>query len=48
MRLIIARIIYEFDLELLAESNDWLGQSKAYTVWLKAPLYVRLTPVKRD
>ncbi|KAL2021769.1 hypothetical protein VTK56DRAFT_6712 [Thermocarpiscus australiensis] len=48
MRLILARIVYDFDLSLADESKDWLQRSRVYTVWEKTPLYVYLTPVKRE
>ena len=47
MRLIMARIIYEFDMELADECKDWLKNAKVYTIWEKEPLLVRFTPVKR-
>lgn len=45
MRLIIARIIFEFDMELPEESKGWLEGLRVYTIWEKKPLYVRFTPV---
>lgn len=48
MRLILARIIYDFDMALADESRDWLARLRVYTIWRKAPLYVYLTPVKRE
>lgn len=47
MRLIIARLIFEFDMELADKSRDWLENARVYTIWSKQPLYVRLTPAKR-
>jgi hypothetical protein len=47
MRLILARIIFEFDLRLADESKDWLRNASAFTTWRKMPLYVYLTPVGR-
>ena len=46
MRLILARILFNFDMQLADESVDWLGQ-KAYILWRKIPLNVYLTPVRR-
>ncbi|KAK4233267.1 Isotrichodermin C-15 hydroxylase [Achaetomium macrosporum] len=48
MRLILARIIYDFDLRLADECKHWLQRGRVYTVWRKPPLYVYLTPVKRE
>ncbi len=44
MRLILARIIYNFDMELGDENDDWLDQN-IYILWQKRPLPVILTPV---
>jgi len=46
MRLILARVIWNFDLKLADESQDWSDQS-VYTFWEKKPLDVVLTPVVR-
>ena len=43
MRLILARIMFEFDLRLAKESEDWLRRAKMGTFWAKPPLYVYLT-----
>jgi hypothetical protein len=47
MRLILARIIFEFDLTLADESKDWLKRSRPFTVWEKPPLMIHLSPAKR-
>ncbi|KAK0628019.1 Isotrichodermin C-15 hydroxylase [Lasiodiplodia hormozganensis] len=44
MRIVIAQVLYHFDLELMPESKNWLDQ-KVYLVWEKNPLFVRLKPV---
>lgn len=44
MRIVIAQVLYHFDLELMPESKNWLDQ-KVYLVWEKNPLVVRLKPV---
>ena len=41
MRLILAKVLFNFDLELAEGSEDWLDQ-KAYAIWEKGPLNVRL------
>ncbi|KAL4887832.1 cytochrome P450 [Aspergillus ambiguus] len=43
MRLILARMIWNFDMEILAESRNWIDQP-SYVVWEKGALNVRLTP----
>ncbi|KAK1760281.1 cytochrome P450 [Echria macrotheca] len=45
MRLILARILYNFDLELADKTVDWLDQ-RAQVLWRKKPLPVYLTPVR--
>ncbi|KAL4970623.1 cytochrome P450 [Aspergillus stella-maris] len=42
MRVILARVLWNFDLELLPVSDGWEKQ-KVYTLWDKGPLMVRLT-----
>jgi len=46
MRLILATCLWNFDLELCAESEKWADQS-VFTLWEKKPLMVTLTPVQR-
>lgn len=48
MRLIFAKVLFHFDLELVDKKKDWTGQQKVFTVWAKTPLEVRLHPVKRE
>ncbi|KAG7142067.1 Averantin hydroxylase like protein [Verticillium longisporum] len=45
MRLILARVLYDFDLELAPQSEGWLETQKAYSLWNKPPLEIKLTPV---
>lgn len=45
MKLILARIIYNFDIQLADEENDWMKQD-TYILWDKGPLPVYLTPIK--
>ncbi|KAI1473978.1 putative cytochrome P450 [Daldinia eschscholtzii] len=47
MRLILARIIFEFDLKLSDDSKQWIERQDAYLLWDRIPLNVTLTPVKR-
>lgn len=47
MRLVLARMVFEFDMELSERSKNWLKENEAYTIWKKSDLYLRLTPVKR-
>ncbi|KAH8202061.1 hypothetical protein TruAng_003816 [Truncatella angustata] len=45
MRLILARIIYDFDLKLADDSKNWVERQKAYPLWDRIPLNVHLTPI---
>ncbi|KAK4205300.1 putative isotrichodermin C-15 hydroxylase [Triangularia verruculosa] len=47
MRLILARLMWNFDLELMPESENWNDQ-KIYTLWEKGAINVKLTPVVRE
>ena len=42
MRLLLASILWNFDLQLAEESEKWLEENKIYTLWMKAPLMTRL------
>ena len=44
MRLICARVLYKFDIELAPEAKDWLKVQKAYSVWDKPALPIYLKP----
>jgi cytochrome P450 len=46
MRLILAKLLFNFDLELdKARTSNWLDQ-KAFTLWEKPPLWVKLRPAR--
>lgn len=42
----MARVLWNFDMELQPESEKWLEQ-KVYLIWDKLPLMVKLKPVMR-
>ncbi|PLN84635.1 cytochrome P450 [Aspergillus taichungensis] len=46
MRLILARVIYNFDMKIASDSLDWMQTQKVYFLWEKPPLHVHLTPVR--
>ncbi|CAF9936538.1 MAG: hypothetical protein ALECFALPRED_006883 [Alectoria fallacina] len=48
IRIILARVLFEFDLELMDSSRSWLENLKVFFLWQKDPLMVRLRPVFRD
>lgn len=45
MRLILARILFNFDLRLGDESKGWLRDQKIFSLWKKPALQVHMTPV---
>lgn len=47
MRIILARMLFDFDLELMGSSKLWLENLKNFTMWQKDPMMVRLKPVVR-
>ena len=46
MRLILAKVLYNFDLDLDVKTGPWMDQ-KVYTLWEKKPLWVKLKPTAR-
>ncbi|KAL0938610.1 trichothecene c-15 hydroxylase [Colletotrichum truncatum] len=44
MRLILARMIWNFDMKLSEESRGWDEKSQVYLLWDKGPLNIYLTP----
>jgi hypothetical protein len=44
MRLLLTKVMYNFDLELCPESEGWLNQ-EVYILWQKKPLMVKLRAV---
>jgi hypothetical protein len=42
MRLILARVLWNFDLEIQDKSEDWTDQP-IMVIWHKRPLMVRVT-----
>ena len=47
MRMILARVIFNFDMRLADDSRGWLERQKIYNLWQKGPLNIYLTPVVR-
>lgn len=47
MRLILAKVLFSFDLELVDKRQDWMKDQKLYTLWEKPSLMVKLKPVQR-
>ncbi|ETS74389.1 hypothetical protein PFICI_14255 [Pestalotiopsis fici W106-1] len=46
-RLVLARLLWNFDLRIAEHSREWLNQQKVFNLWNKGPLDVFLTPVGR-
>lgn len=44
MRMVIAKVLFNFDLELADKSEDWWRTQNTFFVWQKKPLMVKLTP----
>ncbi|KAK1978747.1 cytochrome P450 [Colletotrichum cereale] len=44
MRLMLARVVWAFDLRLDDQSRGWMDEQSCYTVWSKPSLMVHLTP----
>lgn len=47
MRIILARVLWNFDIKIDQESVDWMRKQRIYNLWEKGPLYAYLTPVER-
>ncbi|KAH7066434.1 cytochrome P450 [Paraphoma chrysanthemicola] len=45
MRLLLAKVVYNFDLELRPQSQEWLQNQRIFTLWEKMPLLVKVKPV---
>ncbi|KAI1343972.1 putative cytochrome P450 [Xylariaceae sp. FL0016] len=45
MRLVMARLIYDFDLKLADGCDNWIRKQRAFSLWERIPLDVYLTPV---
>ncbi|KAJ4390921.1 hypothetical protein N0V93_004520 [Gnomoniopsis smithogilvyi] len=48
MRLILARLLFNFDLRLEDESRDWISRSVPYNIWWKPPLRVSISIRQSD
>ncbi|KAF2497637.1 cytochrome P450 [Lophium mytilinum] len=45
MRIILSKVLWNFDLEMLPECEDWTDQ-EVYTLWQKHPLKCKMTPIR--
>ncbi|KAK3939376.1 Isotrichodermin C-15 hydroxylase [Diplogelasinospora grovesii] len=46
MRLILARVLWNFDMRIADGSRDWLSKQRIFNLWEKGPLNVSLMPVR--
>lgn len=45
MRVVVALLLWHFDLEALPGQDDWIAKQKVYnSVWAKGPLMIKWTP----
>jgi cytochrome P450 len=44
MRLLMSKVLYNFDLELCPESDNWMDQ-RAFILWQKTPLMIKVKSV---
>ncbi|KAI2785510.1 cytochrome P450 [Daldinia loculata] len=47
MRLILAKILYNFDISIDDDSRNWILNQRSFTVWEKPALNIHLTPVAK-
>jgi cytochrome P450 len=45
LRMVLARVLWNFDIELAPESEGW-NKQKVYTLWDKGPMMVKLTDIR--
>ncbi|KAI9155119.1 Cytochrome P450 monooxygenase 1 [Paramyrothecium foliicola] len=48
MRLILAKIVFNFDMRLANDSSEWMSSQKAFTLWDKPALNIHMIPVQKD
>lgn len=42
MRLLLTKLLYNFDLELCPGIEDWIDNQQIFTLWQKTPLMVNV------
>ncbi|KAF6831216.1 cytochrome p450 monooxygenase [Colletotrichum plurivorum] len=47
MRMVLARVLFDFDLSLNQGYDGWIEKQRAYGIWDRVPLSVHLKPVAR-
>lgn len=48
LRMILARLVWNFDFEVAERSDDWMEKQRSYLHWDKTPLHVYLAPSARS
>lgn len=48
LRLILAKVLVSFEVEMEAESWGWMNGMKNHTLWVKPALKVRLTEAMKE
>jgi cytochrome P450 len=48
MRVIVARMLWNFDLELMPEGQNWIKRQRTFFLWEKVALPVKLTKAVRQ
>lgn len=48
LRLVLAKVVWHFDLALQKPGEEWTAGQKLYTTFEKKPLLVKMTPVRRQ
>jgi hypothetical protein len=48
MRLILAKIMFSFDIKPADGSEKWIERQKAFNVWDRIPLNAHLVPVENS
>jgi cytochrome P450 len=46
MRVVLARVLWRFDFELLPRQESWADEQVTFLVWEKGPLRIKLAPRK--
>lgn len=46
--MILATLIWTYDMELVDKEAGWEEDSKEHVFWTKPPLMIRFRPVQRD
>ncbi|TEA21029.1 Cytochrome P450 monooxygenase 1 [Colletotrichum sidae] len=47
MRMVLARLIFDFDMQLAQGNDGWIERQRAFGLWERIPLKIHLKPVKR-